>query len=180
MSRLAKKPIAIPEGVMVELRDHALLVKGPRGELSRSVPHDITFEISSSEALVKIVRETKYSGALSGTYTSHLRNMIEGVTRGFEKKLAIEGIGYRVEVRDQSLVLHVGFSHPVTIHPAEGAEFKAEKNVITVSGTNKEIVGNEAARIRQVRKPEPYKGKGIRYVGEVIRRKAGKRVATAG
>lgn len=180
MSRLAKKPIAIPEGVIVELRDHTLSVKGPKGELSRSIPHDITFEISLSEALVKIVRETKYSGALSGTYASHLRNMIEGVTKGFEKKLELEGIGYRVEIRDQSLVLHVGFSHPVTVRPAEGAEFRAEKNVITVSGTNKEIVGNEAARIRQVRKPEPYKGKGIRYVGEVIRRKAGKKVATTG
>lgn len=177
MSRVAKKPIVIPDGVQVELRDNTLFVKGGKGELSRVLPDDISFEISHEEAKVKITRTHKRSSALSGTFARHLQNMVEGVRAGFEKKLEMEGVGYRAEILDGSLVLHVGFSHPVTIQPVEGVHFTAEKNRITVSGIDKEVVGNTAARIRKIRPPEPYKGKGIRYAGEFIRRKAGKKVA---
>ena len=181
MSRLAKKPIPIMAGATVEFHDGALTVRGPRGELKRSIPSELALTISPSDIAVRVAHPTLRAAVLSGTYASHIKNMIHGVTSGFEKKLEIEGGGFRAELRGASLTLSVGFSHPVAIEPRAGITFKVEKNVITVSGPDKELVGDEAARIRRVREPEPYKGTGIRYLGEVIRRKAGKKmVATAG
>lgn len=180
MSRLAKKPISIPQGATVHFENGVLGVKGPKGELKRVIPRDISLSISASEILVAVANASRRAAVLSGTFASHVRNMLEGVTKGFEKKLEIEGIGFRVEMKGASLVLNVGFSHPVVVEPRPGITLKTEKNVIIVSGSDKELVGDEAARIRRVKKPEPYKGTGIRYAGEIIRRKAGKKVAAAG
>lgn len=179
MSRLAKKPIAVPEGVVVEFKDGFLRVRGPKGELSRKAPAEIHFEIMPKEVFVRGNPEVKGVSALLGTYSRHLKNMIEGVSKGFEKKLEIEGIGFKAEVKGKDLVLSIGFSHQVVIPSVEGVSFLAEKNIITVSGIDKEAVGNTAARIKAKKKPEPYKGKGIRYSGEIIRRKAGKKMAAS-
>ncbi|MBI2038723.1 MAG: 50S ribosomal protein L6 [Candidatus Niyogibacteria bacterium] len=179
MSRLAKKPIPIPAGVTAEFRDGIFYVKGPKGELKRATPSDLTLEISASEVAIRPVAEGRRGRIFSGTYASHVRNMLEGVSRGFEKKLEIEGVGFRAEMRGAAVSLNVGLSHPVVVEPRAGVLFKVEKNIITVSGSDKEAVGDEAARIRRVRKPEPYKGTGIRYAGEVIRRKAGKKVVAS-
>ena len=180
MSRLAKKPVIIPEGVSVEFKDGVISVRGPKGELSRKVPSMITFEISSGEVFVRPAKEEKEISAFLGTYSRHLKNMVLGVSHGFEKKLEIEGIGYRAEVKGKDLVLTLGFSHQITVPAGEGITFLVEKNTIKISGIDKEAVGNAAAKIRDKKKPEPYKGKGIRYAGELVRRKSGKKVAAAG
>ena len=180
MSRLAKKPISIPPVVTVHYENGVFGVKGPKGELKRVIPRDISLSITATEIMVAVANASRQAAVLSGTFASHIRNMLEGVTKGFEKKLEIEGIGFRAEVKGTSLVLNVGFSHPVIIEPRAGITFKADKTGITVSGSDKELVGDEAARVRRVKEPEPYKGTGIRYAGEVIRRKAGKKVAAAG
>lgn len=179
MSRLAKKPIAIPEGVVVELKDGVLRVRGPKGELVRKTPSEINLEQTPEGVFVRSRGESKSTSALLGTYSRHLKNMIEGVLNGFEKKLEIEGIGFKAEIKGRDLFLSIGFSHQVIIPPREGVFFAVEKNAITVSGIDKEAVGNATAQIRDKKKPEPYKGKGIRYSGEVIRRKAGKKVAAS-
>ncbi|MBI5787189.1 MAG: 50S ribosomal protein L6 [Candidatus Niyogibacteria bacterium] len=178
MSRLAKKPVIIPQGVSVEFKDGILRVRGPKGELSRNVSAGIIFEISSGEVFVRPARDEKGISAFLGTYARHLKNMVLGVSQGFEKKLEIEGIGYRAEVKGKDLALNLGFSHQIVVPAEEGITFSVEKNVIKISGIDKEAVGNVAAKIRDKKKPEPYKGKGIRYAGEVVRRKAGKKVAT--
>jgi|SRR3989344_2053383 len=180
MSRLAKKPVIVPQGVAVEFKNGVISARGPKGELSRNVPAGITFEISAGEVFVRPTAGEKEVSAFLGTFFRHLKNMVEGVSQGFEKKLEIEGIGYRAEVKGKDLVLNLGFSHQVTVPAGEGITFSVEKNVIKISGIDKEAVGNTAAKIRDKKKPEPYKGKGIRYAGEVVRRKAGKKVAAAG
>ncbi|MBI1957365.1 MAG: 50S ribosomal protein L6 [Candidatus Niyogibacteria bacterium] len=179
MSRLAKKPIPIPAGVATEFRDGVFGVKGPKGELKRSIPRNLALEISGSEITIRPVSEGRRGRIFSGTYASHVKNMLDGVSKGFEKKLEIEGVGFRAELKGSSLSLNVGLSHPVVVPPRAGISFKVEKNAITVSGADKEAVGDEAARIRRVREPEPYKGTGIRYAGEVIRRKSGKKVVAS-
>lgn len=178
MSRLAKKPIIVPQGVVVEFKDGQLMVKGSKGELSRRVPSGVAFDISTNEIYVSSVGNEKGSSPILGTFVRHLENMIEGVTKGFEKKLELEGVGFKAELKGSDLVLSLGFSHKIEVSPPEGVIFSVEKNVITVSGLDKEKVGNSAAIIRSHKKPEPYKGKGIRYAGEVVRRKAGKKMAT--
>lgn len=180
MSRLAKKPVAVPQGVLVELKDHELKLKGPKGELGRKFPLEVNFEIRAGEIYVKPVKEIKGLSALLGTSVRHLQNMVEGVTQGFEKKLELEGIGFKAEIRGKDLVLSLGFSHSIVVPAPKDISFSVEKNKITISGTDKETVGNTAAIIRSYKKPEPYKGKGIHYAGEIIRRKAGKKVVTAG
>lgn len=181
MSRLAKKPIIISEGVAVEFQSGILGVRGPKGELKRKVPSGIHFDFSGQEAHIRSENDNdKEQSALLGTFSRHLQNMIDGVSRGFEKKLELVGIGFRAEVRGKDLMLSLGFSHPITIAAPPGISFAVEKNTIIVSGTDKELVGNIAAKIRQTRKPEPYKGKGIKYASEIIRRKAGKKVVAAG
>ena len=179
MSRVGKKPIQIPQGVEVKISGQKVMVRGPKGELSREVRPEIGVEVKEGKILVSPKIETKKTKALWGLTRALIANMIKGVTEGYEKKLEIEGIGFRASVEGENLVLSVGFTHPVKIKAPEGIKFSVEKNIITVSGTDKELVGQMAAKIRAIRPPEPYKGKGIRYVGERVRRKVGKKAATA-
>jgi len=179
MSRIAKQPIAIPKGTEVTVSGSELRVKGPKGTLTRPFrAEDVTIAVEGDTVLLKPARENRLALALWGTYASHLRNMLKGVVEPFEKKLVVEGIGYRSEVSGANLQFSIGFSHPVKIAIPEGLTVKAEKNVISITGADKDLVGAFAAKVRSVKKPEPYKGKGIRYSDEVIRRKQGKR-ATA-
>jgi large subunit ribosomal protein L6 len=175
MSRIGKQPIQIPDGVDVKISDGFIIVKGPKGELRQKLVPDIDVEIKDKKALVKLKQEK--NTAIWGTYRALIANMIKGVTEGFEKKLVFEGVGYRAAVEGKKLVLNLGYSHPVEVEAPEGIEFKTEKNTISVSGIDKQLVGEITANIRAKRKPEPYKGKGIRYENEIIRRKVGKKVA---
>jgi len=200
MSRIGKKPISIPESVEVKIENNTVTVKGPKGELRKEVRPEIKVEINpvrdsedrekprkecisnggkENEILVSPEKETKKTNAFWGLTRTLIFNMIKGVTEGYEKKLEIQGVGYKANLEGEDLVLQVGFSHPVKMDKVEGIKFEVEKNIITISGIDKELVGQVAAKIRKVRPPEPYKGKGIRYVGEEVRRKAGKKVVTA-
>ena len=165
----------IPSGVEVSYTSGRLTVKGPKGELSRSVRDEMSFVIADGSLSVNPVARTRFARALWGTYASHARNMVVGVTEGFKKELEVQGVGYRAEMKGSQLVLQVGFSHPVAMDVPVGLEVQVKDNVITVEGADKETVSAFAAEVRQVRKPEPYTGKGIRYVGEAVRRKQSKR-----
>jgi len=177
MSRIGKQPIIIPEGVTVEINNNEVSVKGPKGELSRYIRPEIKVEKNDNLIIVAPDKETKRTSALWGLSRTLIANMVEGVTNGFEKKLEIQGVGYRASLEGEDLVLLVGFSHPVKIEKVEGIKFDVQKTNITVIGIDKELVGQIAAKIRMVRQPEPYKGKGIRYEGEYVRRKSGKKAA---
>lgn len=179
MSKIGKKPILIPSGVTVDVNAGKVLVKGPKGELQRSLPRKIEVNVDGTSVVVSRKDDTKPSLSLHGTLRSLIANMIKGVSEGFEKSLELVGTGFRAEVSGSFLTLTVGFSHPVKIGAPEGITFKVEKTIITVSGIDKEVVGQVAANIRAVRPPEPYKGKGIKYVEEIIRRKPGKAAAKA-
>ncbi|MEH6906094.1 MULTISPECIES: 50S ribosomal protein L6 [Neobacillus] len=175
MSRVGKKPIVIPAGVTVTLNNNTVTVKGPKGELTRTFHSDITINVE--ENLVTITRpsDVKEHRALHGTTRAVLANMVEGVSTGFTRGLELIGVGYRAQKQGSKLVLNVGYSHPVEIEPEEGLEIEVPANTkIIIKGTDKERVGALAANIRGVRPPEPYKGKGIRYEGEFVRRKEGK------
>ena len=175
MSRIGKKPIEIPTGVTITINGDVVTVKGPKGELTRSFNPDI--EIKVEENVINLSRptESKEHRSIHGTTRSLLANMVEGVSKGFEKSLELIGVGYRAQKQGKKLVLNVGYSHPVEFEPEEGVEVEVPSNTkVIVKGINKERVGALAANIRQVRPPEPYKGKGIRYEGEVVRRKEGK------
>ncbi|MGV2942212.1 50S ribosomal protein L6 [Mesobacillus sp. LC4] len=175
MSRVGKKPIEIPAGVTVTLDNNHVTVKGPKGELSRTFHSDI--EIKIEENVINISRPTdnKEHRALHGTTRAVLANMVEGVSKGFERGLELVGVGYRASKQGNKLVLNVGYSHPVEIEAEKGLEIEVPSNTkVIVKGTDKERVGALAANIRDVRPPEPYKGKGIRYEGEYVRRKEGK------
>lgn len=174
MSRIGKKPIAIPSGVEVTVGKHQVDVKGPKGSLSTPLHAKIEVKQEGSEIVVTRVDESRLARAQHGLRRTLLSNMIEGVTKGFEKQLEVVGVGYRVNVQGTKVVLNVGYSHPVEFPLPAGIEAKAEGTKLTISGCDKQMVGEVAAQIRRVRKPEPYKGKGIKYVDEVIRRKAGK------
>ena len=179
MSRVGKQILTIPPQTEVTVLNNVIRVKGPLGELERSFrPVDVSVEVKDGAVSVLPKRETKVARSLWGTYASHVQNMLEGVHKPFEKKLIVEGVGYRVEVQGTNVALSVGYSHPVVLPVPEGITVTVEKNEITVSGRDKELVGEFAATIRSKKKPEPYKGKGIRYSDEIIRRKQGKR-ATA-
>jgi len=178
MSRIGKKPIKIPEGVEVKIEGDLIVVKGPKGELKNQIRPEIKIEAKDRQIEFKPKIFNKGMPALWGTYRSLIFNMMEGVTKGFEKIMEIEGVGYRAILEGKDLVLNLGYSHPLKIKAPQGIEFKVEKNIITISGIDKQSVGQVAAEIRSARKPEPYKGKGIRYLGEIIRRKAGKKVVT--
>ena len=178
MSRIGKNPIKIPEGVTVTIQDdNRVKIKGPKGELARDFLKEIIIEAADGKINLRVGKKTKNSPALWGTYGSHLNNMIEGVIKGFEKKLEIEGIGYKVKLEGDKLILNLGFSHSIEFKKPAGIDFQVEKNKIVISGIDKELVGQTAASIRALKKAEPYKGKGIRYEGEVVRRKAGKKAA---
>jgi len=180
MSRIGKQPIQIPEGVEVKISGQSILVKGPKGELNQLIVPEIKAELKERELFFTPVKKTKNTPALWELTRALAANMVKGVTQGFEKKLEIEGVGYRASLEGNELVLSLGFSHPVKIETPLGIEFKVEKNIITVTGFDKQLVGEVAAKIRAKRKPEPYKGKGIRYSGEVVRRKAGKKAVATG
>lgn len=179
MSRIGKKPIEIPDKIEVKKEGNTIVVKGPLGELERNFKSDIDISIGDKEIVLNPAKKTKQAIALWGTYASHINNMIKGVSKGFEKNLVLEGVGFKVQMEGKNLVLSLGFSHPVKVSVPDGLKVEVEKNVIKVSGPDKEEVGAFSAKIRSLKKPEPYKGKGIRYEGEQIIRKAGKK-AVAG
>jgi large subunit ribosomal protein L6 len=176
MSRIGKRPIPIPDKVTVTIEGQSVSVKGPKGQLSRVLVPEVTAEQDGSDTLhVKRRNESRVARQRHGLSRTLVANMVEGVSQGFQKRLEIQGVGYRAQVQGKNLILSVGYSHPVTIEPPEGIQIAVENNTnVVVSGIDKEIVGNIAASIRAVRPPEPYKGKGIRYAGEFVRRKVGK------
>lgn len=179
MSRIGKQPINLPDNVEVTIDKAVIRVKGPKAELIHSLPPGIQIELKDRQILLSSLKQTKKNKALWGLHRMMLANLIKGVQDGFEKKLQIEGIGYRASVDNAQLILALGFSHPVVVKAPAGISFKVEKNIISISGADKQLVGQVAAIIRSKKKPEPYKGKGIRYIDEKVRRKAGKKaVAT--
>lgn len=179
MSRIGKQLINIPSGVDVKVDNSVILVKGPKGELKQTLHDKVTVEIKDNIITVKVKNENnKQERSLWGLFASLIINMITGVTEGFSKELEISGVGFKAAATGKKLTLNVGFSHPVDFAVAEGIDVKVEGNKITVSGIDKQIVGEVAAQIRKVKKPEPYKGKGIKYIDEQVRRKAGKAAAS--
>jgi large subunit ribosomal protein L6 len=175
MSRIGRKPISIPAGVDVTLDGNHVHVKGPRGELARTLPEDVIVRRQDAEIVVERPSDDPRHRALHGLSRTLVANMVEGVTAGFTKTLEIVGVGYRAETKPFGLTLQLGYSHPIDYRAPEGITLRAASpTVVEVSGTNKEVVGQVAAEIRSLRPPEPYKGKGVKYQGEVIRRKAGK------
>jgi large subunit ribosomal protein L6 len=176
MSRIGKRPIELPTGVAIAISPGRVQVNGPLGELDQQIPARMNVEHTENEIVVTRPTERGEDRALHGLTRTLIANMVEGVTKGFEKRLEIQGVGYRAGLRGESLELNVGYSHPVVIEPRPGISFEVPvPTQVVVKGINKQIVGQTAAEIRQVRKPEPYKGKGIRYEGEFVRRKVGKR-----
>jgi len=180
MSRIGKNAIVIPQKTEVTLTDGVISIKGPLGTISKKVHSLVSVAIADGKVTVTPNNNSKLSRSLWGTFASHIRNMIAGVNKKFEKKLTLEGIGYRVELSGKNLKFIVGFSHPVVLALPDGVDVAVEKNEMTVTGIDKEAVGQFAAEIRNVKKPEPYKGKGIRYEGEYVRQKQGKKAAAAG
>jgi large subunit ribosomal protein L6 len=181
MSRIGKKPVTIPAGVTVQINDETLKVKGPKGELVLSIHPKVKIEQKDNEVLVSVKHEdNKQERALWGLFRALINNMVVGVTTGFTKILEINGVGYKAAMTGRKLVLNLGYSHPIEMEVPEGLEAKVEKNVITITGSDRQAVGQFAAVVRSQRKPEPYKGKGIKYNDETIRRKAGKVVKAVG
>jgi len=180
MSRLGKKVIEIPEGVKITLDGGKITIEGVRGSLNFNLPKKIAIEENNNLLMVKALDGDLETKALHGTTRAIIANMVRGVTEGWIKTLEMVGTGFRAEVSDKFLILNVGYSHPVKIEAPEGVTFKVEKSEITVEGIDKELVGLIADRIRRVRPPEPYKGKGIKYKDEVVRRKAGKAAKAQG
>jgi len=176
MSRIGKKVIILPTNTEVNVSGNDLSVTGPLGKLSRTLHPVIEVKISGNEVTVHPKKMTLESRALWGTYASHITNMVSGVNKLFEKQLILEGIGFKSEVKGSKIVLALGFSHSVEVSIPEGLKVTAEKNVITVSGPDKEAVGQFASKLRALKKPEPYKGKGMRYSDEIIKRKQGKKL----
>ena len=175
MSRIGNKVITIPAGVEVNINDNFATVKGPKGELKQQFDKDMTFNIEGNEITVVRPSDSKRHRTVHGTTRAILANMIEGVSAGFKKELELIGVGYRAQMQGKKLVLSVGYSHPVEFEEIEGIKLGVEGNTkVSIEGINKEVVGQYAAKVRAVRPPESYKGKGIRYVGEYVRRKEGK------
>lgn len=175
MSRIGKLPVALPSGVTVQVADGAVRVKGPKGELSQTLPGEVAVSVADNEVVVNRDNDGRTARANHGLVRALVRNMVQGVSQGFEKKLEVQGVGYRAEVRGKSLVLNLGYSHPIEYPFPEGVSVAVDKGgAITVSGIDKQRVGQAAAEIRAFRKPDSYKGKGVRYAGEYVRLKAGK------
>jgi large subunit ribosomal protein L6 len=180
MSRIGKKPVALPQGVTARIEGARITVKGPKGELSRLLPADMTVGLDGDTVIVTRPSDETRHKALHGLTRTLVANMVEGVTQGFAKALEIQGVGYKAEPKPFGVQLVVGFSHPVPYHAPQGIKITVTNNVqIKVEGMDKELVGQVAAELRNVRPPEPYKGKGIRYAGEQVRRKAGKTAQAA-
>lgn len=180
MSRIGRLPVALPQGVTAEVTGHEIKIVGPKGTLEIKFPRQIEVEVKEDEVLVSLKKVTKQGSAHFGTTRALIANMVKGVSEGWSKQMELVGTGYRAEVQGNKLILTVGYSHPVEIEAPEGISFKVEKSIITIEGINRETVGQVAANIRFVRPPEPYKGKGIKYIDEIIRRKAGKAAKTVG
>ncbi len=177
MSRLGKKGIEIPAKTEVKINDGIVTVKGPLGELSRTFKKNIVITMEGNKIDLKPAKDTLENKALWGTYASHIMNMIEGVNKGYTNKLIVEGIGYKADVTPTEITLKVGFSHPVKVAIPKNLKVTSEKGIIVITGIDKELVTSFAACIKSIKKPEPYKGKGIRFEGEIIRRKEGKKTA---
>ena len=175
MSRIGKQIIAIPDGVQVTISESEIIVKGPKGSLTQSIHPNVSVKKEDNNITVHVAKEDdKNQRALWGLFASVIKNMVIGVTQGFEKKLEVNGVGYKVALSGSKLTLNVGFSHPVDFALPEGITGNVEGNVVTITGIDKQLVGQVAADIRKIRKPEPYKGKGIKYMEETILRKVGK------
>lgn len=175
MSRIGKRPIPLPQKVTVSVDGQQVSVKGPKGELSRVLPDEVEVVQEDNTLLVRRRNESRVARQKHGLSRTLVANMVEGVSQGFQKRLEIQGVGYRAQVQGRNLTLNVGYSNPVQITPPTGIDVAVENNTnVIISGIDKEVVGNIAATIRAVRPPEPYKGKGIRYSGEFVRRKVGK------
>jgi large subunit ribosomal protein L6 len=175
MSRIGKKPVTVPKGVTITQNGNSITVKGPKGELSRSLPAEMKVSVNGAEILVERPSDEQQHRSLHGLTRSLVANMVEGVTTGFKKQLEIVGVGYKAETRPYGLQMALGFSHPVEVRAPKGVKLTATTpTAVTIEGADKEVVGQVAAEIRKLRPPEPYKGKGIKYAGEQIRRKAGK------
>lgn len=177
MSRIGKKPIEIPQGVKVDFVDDKIIVSGAKGKLDFTIVHDVKVEIKDNNILVDKGNSSKEARSMWGTVNRIIGNMIEGVSTGFSKKLELNGVGYRMEVAGKKIKLALGFSHPVEVEIPEGLEAKIEGNVLTISGTDKQAVGQFSAEIRSLKPVEPYKGKGFKYSDEIVRRKEGKKTA---
>ena len=181
MSRIGKKPVVIPPGVKAELKGSSLSVTGPKGTLQIEMHPKVKVVMAENEITVDIAdKESKKEKSLWGLSRALINNLVEGVTKGFEKKLEVNGVGFKVQVTGQKIVMSLGFSHPVEVEIPKDLTVTVDKNVISISGADKQKVGQFAAEIRELKKPEPYKGKGIRYIDEVVRRKAGKVVKVVG
>ena len=174
MSRVGKKPIPIPDKVKVSIKDRHVTVEGPKGKLEIDIEPVITVVVEENEIVVTRPNDARRSRALHGLTRALIANMAHGVSEGFEKKLEIQGVGYRAAKQGKALNFLLGYSHPILFEPPPGIELDVDRNIVTVAGIDKQAVGQIAAQIRGLRKPEPYKGKGIRYLGEHVRRKAGK------
>lgn len=175
MSRIGKQPVPVPKGVTVTIDGQKVTVKGAKGQLSRELPPEIAFVQEGEEIVVTRRNESRNARQRHGLVRTLIANMVEGVSNGYQKKLEIQGVGYRASLQGQKLVMALGYSHPVEFEPPAGIQFGVEGNTnVTVTGIDKEVVGNTAATVRSARPPEPYKGKGVRYAGEQVRRKAGK------
>ena len=174
MSRIGKKPIDVPSGVQVTLKDGTIAVKGPKGELKRPLPPLVKVKVEKTSIQVERGSDAPEARAQHGLVRALVQNMIDGVTKGFERKLEINGVGYKAEVAGQKLTLALGYSHPIVFELPKGVSAKVEKNLLTLGGSDREILGQTAAKVRSFRPPEPYKGKGIKYAEEFIRRKVGK------
>ena len=174
MSRIGKLPIPLSSKVKVSFDGETVVVKGPKGSLERKIPAEIQVQIEDSQIRVSRIHDTRQGRAMNGLFRNLIANMVYGVTEGFSRTLQIQGVGYRAEVKGDSLHLNLGFSHPVKRKIPNGIEMKADKQNIVISGIDKELVGLTASQIREIKPPEPYKGKGIRYIDENVRRKVGK------
>lgn len=181
MSRVGKKPVSLPTGVKAELKDQTLTITGPKGTLTLPVHPNVTVNVADNEVTVDVAKkEDKKEKALWGLFRSLIQNMVDGSTKGFEKKLEVNGVGFKVAVTGSKLTLNLGFSHPIDVEIPQDLQVTVDKNVISVTGADKQRVGQFAAEVRDLKKPEPYKGKGIKYMDEVILRKAGKVVKAVG
>ena len=178
MSKIGKKPIKIPKDVQIKMANGFVLVNGPKGELKKFIPGNVELNIEGEE--LKVTPKNMEDSATWGLATALIKNMIKGVSEGFETVLEFQGVGYKAVLKGNDLEMGLGFSHPITIKAPEGITFKTEKNVIRIQGINNELIGKVAAEIRSWRRPEPYKGSGIRYQGEIIKRKAGKKAVATG
>ena len=179
MSRIGKKSVVVPDGVDVNISGRKISIKGPKGSLDFEFHPDVEVKIEEKEIMVVARKKTKQARSIWGLTRMLVSNMIDGVTKGFEKQLELQGVGFRMAIQGKKINMALGFSHPVEVEIPEGLEAKIEKNILTISGIDKQQVGQFAASTRALKKVEPYKGKGFRYVGEIVRKKAGKKAAGA-